>query len=244
MSVSYHTCQNAPAAAEACAGHIVSMLESALSTQEQATLAVSGGTTPKWMFERLAAADLPWNRTHLFFVDERVVPPSDAASNFRLANEHLILPAHIPPTSVHRVQGELAPPAAAQRYTEQIRRFFGLNEGELPRFDVVHRGMGPDAHTASLFPGDPLIEDRQGIAAATFAAKFRQWRVTLLPGVLLAAKHTVFLVTGDDKKEALRSVIQDEYDPMKFPAQLATRPGRDVVWFLDQAAAALLADNT
>ncbi len=240
MSTSYQTCEDAPAAAEACAGHIVTLLEAALASQELATLAVSGGTSPKWMFERLAASNLPWNRTHLFFVDERVVPPSDPASNFKLANEHLILPARIPQSSVHRIAGELAPPAAAQRYSDDIRRFFGLNQGEFPHFDVVHRGMGPDAHTASLFRGDPLIDDRSGLAAATFAAQFRQWRVTLLPGVLVAAKHTVFLVTGDDKKEALRSVIHDEYDPMKYPAQIATRPGRDVVWFLDQAAAALI----
>jgi 6-phosphogluconolactonase len=240
MSVSYQTCQNATAAAEACAGHVVTLLEAALSNQELATLAVSGGTSPKWMFERLAASNLPWHRTHLFFVDERVVPPTDLASNFKLANEHLILPAHVPQSSVHRVAGELAPQAAAQRYADDIRRFFGLNEGDLPRFDVLHRGMGPDAHTASLFPGSPLIEDRQGIAAATFAAQFQQWRVTLLPGVLEAAKHTVFLVTGDDKKDALRSVVRGEYDPLKYPAQIATRPGRDVTWFLDQAAAALI----
>ncbi|MGD0670420.1 MAG: 6-phosphogluconolactonase [Bryobacteraceae bacterium] len=240
MSVSYHTCQNAPAAAEACAGHIVASLEDALASQELATLAVSGGTSPKLMFERLAAANLPWNRTHLFFVDERMVPPSDPASNFKLANEHLILPARVPQSSVHRVLGELAPQAAAQRYAEEIRRFFGLNEGDLPSFDMVHRGMGPDGHSASLFPGDPLIEDREGIAAATFAPQFRQWRVTLLPGVLMAAKSTVFLVTGDDKKEALRSVIKGEYDPMKYPAQIATRPGHDVAWFLDEAAAALM----
>jgi 6-phosphogluconolactonase len=240
MSASYQTCQNARAAAEACAGHIVTVLEAALACQELATLAVSGGTSPRWMFERLGASDLPWNRTHLFFVDERVVPPSDPASNFKLANEHLILPARVPQSSVHRAEGELDPQAAVQRYADDIRRFFGLNQGDLPRFDVVHRGMGPDGHTASLFPGDPLIEDRQGIAAATFAPQFRQWRVTLLPGVLVAAKHTVFLVTGDDKKEALRAVIQGEYDPMKYPAQIATRPGHDVVWFLDQAAAALI----
>ncbi len=240
MSVSYHTCQNAAAAAEACAGHIVASLEAALACQEQATLAVSGGTSPKFMFERLAAANLPWNRTHLFFVDERMVPPSDPASNFKLANDHLILPARVPQSSVHRVPGELAPQAAAQRYTEEIRRFFGLNEGDLPSFDMVHRGMGPDGHSASLFPGDPLIEDREGIAAATFAPQFRQWRVTLLPGVLMAAKSTVFLVAGDDKKEALRAVIKGEYDPMKYPAQIATRPGHDVAWFLDEAAAALM----
>jgi 6-phosphogluconolactonase len=240
MSVSYQICESAPGAAEACAGHIVALLEAALAGQELATLAVSGGTSPKWMFERLAAANLPWNRTHLFFVDERVVPPTDSASNFKLANEHLILPAHVPQSSVHRIAGELTAEAAAQQYTGQIRRFFGLNEGEFPRFDVVHRGMGPDGHTASLFPGDPLVEDRSGLVAATYAPQFRQWRVTLLPGVLVAAKHTVFLVTGDDKKEALRSVIKDEYDPMKYPAQIGTRPGNDVVWFLDRPAAALI----
>jgi 6-phosphogluconolactonase len=240
MSVRYQIGQNARAAAEACAAHVVTILEAALACQELATLAVSGGSSPAPMFERLGAADLPWRRVHFFFVDERMVPPSDAASNFRLLNEHLILPARVPPASVHRVAGELSPPAAAQHYTEQIRHFFGLDEGELPRFDVVHRGVGPDAHTASLFPGDPLIDDRSGLAAATFAARFHQWRVTLLPGVLVAAKHTVFLVTGDDKKEALRDVIRGEYDPLKYPAQIGTRPGHDVTWFLDQAAAALI----
>ena len=106
----------------------------------------------------------------------------------------------------------------------------------MPRFDVVHRGMGPDAHTASLFPGDPLIEDRDSIAAANFAPKFHQWRVTLLPGALLAARHTVFLVAGADKKEAVRAVFHEEYDPMKYPAQIASHHGRGVAWFLDQAA--------
>jgi len=240
VSVFYHTSQNAPDAAAACADRIVALIEDALSAQEIATLAVSGGTTPKWMFEHLAASAIPWNRIHVFFVDERMVPPSDTASNFKLANDHLLLPARVPQGNVHRVFGELAPQAAALRYSEEIRRFFGLNNGDLPRFDVVHRGMGPDAHSASLFPGDPLIEDRQGIAAATFAKQFRQWRVTLLPGVLIAAKHTVFLVTGDDKKDALRSVIKGEYDPMKYPAQIAARPGRGVAWFLDEAAAALM----
>jgi 6-phosphogluconolactonase len=240
VSVHYQTCQTAPCAAEECASYVATLIEDTLSRHKVATLAVSGGTTPKWMFEHLAASSLPWDRIHLFFVDERMVPPSDAASNFKLANDHLILPARIPPSSVHRVLGELDPQEAARRYSDEIRGFFGLQDGDLPHFDLVHRGMGPDAHSASLFPGDPLIEDRKGIAAATFAPQFRQWRVTLLPGVLMAAKHTVFLVTGADKKEALHSVIKGEYDPMKYPAQISTRPGRGVVWFLDEAAAALM----
>jgi 6-phosphogluconolactonase len=110
----------------------------------------------------------------------------------------------------------------------------------MPRFDIVHRGMGSDAHTASLFPGDPLIDNREDIAAAVYSASRMQWRVTLLPGVLLAAKHTVFVVAGADKAEAVRAVFQEEYDPKKYPAQIATRHGRGVTWFLDGAAAALL----
>ncbi len=100
--------------------------------------------------------------------------------------------------------------------------------------------MGPDAHSASLFPGDPLIDDRENIAAATFVEKFNQWRVTLLPGTLLAARHTVFLVAGADKKDAVRAVFQEEYAPMKYPAQVASHHARGVTWFLDQAAAELV----
>ena len=110
----------------------------------------------------------------------------------------------------------------------------------MPRFDVVHLGMGPDAHTASLFPGQPLIEDRDGIAAAVHVEKFKQWRVTLLPGALLAAKHTVFLVAGEDKAEAVRGVFKEEYDPNKYPAQTVSHQGRGVTWFLDEADARLM----
>jgi 6-phosphogluconolactonase len=169
-----------------------------------------------------------------------MVPPTDPASNYKLADDYLIKPAHIPQRQVHRICGEMAPRTAATRYVEEIRDFFGLEEGEMPRFDVVHRGMGPDAHSASLFPGEPLIDDREGIAAAVFAPKLNQWRVTLLPGVLLAAKHNVFLVTGPDKAEAVRAVFKEEYDPKKYPAQIASHHGRGVTWFLDEKAAELM----
>jgi len=240
MSVQWFTAPDPPAAAEACAHHILSLLETVLSGQELATLAVSGGSTPKLLFEKLAASGFRWDRVHFFWVDERCVPPTDSASNYKLAEDYLIRPAHIPARQLHRIVGEADPHAAAARYTQEIREFFQLEEGEMPHFDVVQRGMGPDAHSASLFPGDPLIGDRQGIAAATFAQKFNQWRVTLLPGALLAAKHTVFLVAGDDKAEAVRAVFKEEYDPMKYPAQIASHHGRGVAWFLDSAAAKLM----
>jgi 6-phosphogluconolactonase len=240
MSVRWHTYPDPAQAAEACAHHVIALLEEVLSGQDFATFAVSGGSTPKLMFERLAASAFRWDRVHLFWVDERCVPPTDPASNYKLTDDALIRPAHIPHRQVHRIVGEMAPKAAAARYADEIRDFFGLGDGDMPHFDVVHRGMGPDAHTASLFPGDPLIDDREGIAGATFADKFHQWRVTLLPGALLAAKHTVFLVAGADKEEAVRAVFEEEYDPKKYPAQIASHHGRGVTWFLDEAAAGLL----
>ena len=240
MSVRWHALPDATAAAEACAHHVTNLLEEVLSGQEFATFAVSGGSTPKLLFQKLATATFRWNHVHLFWVDERMVPPTDPASNYKLADDYLIKPAHIPHRHVHRICGEMAPKTAAARYVEEIREFFGLEEGEMPRFDVVHRGMGPDAHSASLFPGEPLIDDREGIAAAVFAPKFNQWRVTLLPGALLAAKHNVFLVTGADKAEAVRAVFKEEYDPKQYPAQIASHHGRGVTWFLDEKAAELM----
>jgi 6-phosphogluconolactonase len=240
MSVRWHALPDATAAAEACAHHVTNLLEEVLSGQEFATFAVSGGSTPRVLFQKLVASKFRWDHVHLFWVDERMVPPTDPASNYRLAEDCLIKPAHIPQRQVHRIFGEIAPKTAAARYIEEIRDFFGLEEGDMPRFDVVHRGMGPDAHTASLFPGEPLIDDREGIAAAVFAPKHNQWRVTLLPGALLAAKHTVFLVTGGDKKDAVRAVFHEEYGPKKYPAQIASHHGRGVTWFLDQAAAELM----
>jgi 6-phosphogluconolactonase len=236
MSVQTFTAPDAPGAADACARHIFGLLEAALAGRPRASLAVSGGSTPKLLFQKMAATPFAWDRVHLFFVDERCVAPSDPASNYKLADDNLIAAARIPAGNVHRIAGEMAPEAAADRYAAEIREFFGLADGGMPQFDIVHRGMGPDAHTASLFPGDPLIDDHQGIAAATFAKKFNQWRVTLLPGVLEAARHTVFLVAGEDKVEALRAVLHEKYDPRKYPSQIANK-GDGVAWFLDANAA-------
>jgi 6-phosphogluconolactonase len=240
MSVRWHILADANAAAEACTHHVIDVLENVLAGQDLATLAVSGGSTPKLMFDKLAATKFHWDRVHLFFVDERCVPPTDDQSNYKLANDHLIQRAHFPQRNVHRVIGEIAPPHAAARYADDIAEFFGLQPGEMPRFDLVHLGMGPDAHTASLFPGQPLIDDREHIADAVYVEKFKQWRVTLLPGALLAAKHTVFLVAGDDKAEAVHAVFHEEYDPKKYPAQIVSHQGRGVTWFLDEAAARLM----
>jgi 6-phosphogluconolactonase len=217
-------------AAEACARFILSMLEG----KPKSTLAISGGSSPKIMFEIFAKTQFSWDRVHLFWVDERGVPPEDAQSNFKLANDHWLIPGRFPKANVHRIQAELAPELAAQRYVEEIRSVFGPG---LPNFDVIHQGMGPDGHTASLFPGQPLIQDRTGIAAAVWVEKFKQWRITLLPGVLLAARSTAMLVTGADKTEALDAVLHGPFDPQTYPSQIIAREGRDVHWFLEESLA-------
>ncbi len=240
MSVERHIFEDAEGAAEACAKYVLGALEEALAARSQATIALSGGSTPKLLFERLAASNFRWAGVHLFWVDERPVPPDDDRSNYKLAAETLIGPAGIPRQQVHRIRAELHPAAAAEMYVDEIRSFFKLQASELPRFDVIHRGMGADAHTASLFPAQPLIGDREKIAAPVQVEKLSQWRITLLPGVLLAAYHTAVLVAGDDKAAAVQSVFGESYDPKKYPAQLGLRDGKEVEWFLDEGAAKLL----
>lgn len=241
MSANWFQYPTPDEAAQACARHILQLLEEALAGERDASLAISGGSTPKLLFGHMAKARFDWSRVHLFWVDERAVPPTDVQSNYKLALENLIQPAHIPHRNIHRICGELPPDKAAQRYTDEIKSFFGLQAGELPHFDVIHYGTGPDAHTASLFPGEALIANRGDIAHAVFVEKIPQWRVTLLPGVLLAGRHSVFLVAGEDKAEALHHIFEDPYDPSKYPAQVVSHHGRRVTWFLDNAAARLLA---
>ena len=140
-----------------------------------------------------------------------------------MADETLLTPARISKYNVHRIHGELKPEEAAVRYVEEIRDFFSPAEGELPAFDLIHRGMGSDAHTASLFPGEPLIGDRTGIAASVYSKPAHNYRVTLLPGVLLAAKRTVILAAGPDKAGPLKDVLDGPEDPFRYPCQIATR---------------------
>lgn len=223
-------------AAEACARQILLRLEESLSGHGKASVAVSGGSTPKLMFDHLAKADFDWRDVHLFWVDERMVPPNDPESNYRLCEEHFIRPAHFPHRNVHRIHGELRPELAAKNYVDDLRDFFAIEHGDVPHFDVIHLGIGGDSHTASLFPGEPLIMDRNGVAAAVYVEKLTRWRVTLLPRTLLAAKHIVVLAAGSDKTDALKNVLDAPYDPLRYPAQVVSHHCRHQTWFLDEAA--------
>lgn len=225
------------AAARAAATYILGELSAAREARGEASLAVSGGSTPRKMFAVMAAADFDWRAIKLFFVDERMVGPEHEDSNYRMAREALIEPAGLAESQVFRIHGELEPPAAAARYVEELRRQFRLGEGELPVFDVIHLGMGDDAHTASLFPGEPLIHDRKGLAASVYATAKKTYRVTLLPGVLLKARTTVFLVAGKGKAKSLEAVREGASAVDMLPAQVVERHAPNVVWFADRAAA-------
>jgi 6-phosphogluconolactonase len=240
MSIHSYIHENAEATSAACAVKILDLLKESLSAAPVTSFAISGGSTPKLLFAELAKSGFDWSRVHLFWVDERGVPPNDPQSNYKLAKDYLIDAAGFPASNVHRIQAELEAETAARLYAEDIRKFFGLEPGAFPKFDIIHRGMGPDAHTASLFPGSPLIDNREGLVGAIYVEKFKQWRISLLPGVLEAARNTIMLVAGEDKAEPLRAVLHEPYDPKKYPVQIGTHDGNNVLWYLDKAAARLL----
>ena len=233
MSMNLFRFATAADAAAACGDRILELLAAARAERGRATIAVSGGSTPKLMFEAMATRGFDWRGVELFFVDERVVPPTDSQSNYRMTREALLDVIEFPVARVHRVEGELSPEDAAAKYLAEIRRVFGLRDGEFPVFDVIHRGMGPDMHTASLFPGEPLILNQTDLVASLWAAKMNQHRVTLLPGVLERARQTLYLVSGDDKAAGLRSVLREPPNPLQRPAQI----GADAIdWYVDDAA--------
>jgi 6-phosphogluconolactonase len=227
-----HTFANARQAAEACGSEILRILDQAISSNGAATLAVSGGSSPKIMFDSMARSGFDWDRVHLFWVDERSVPPDHEQSNYRMTREHLIEPAGI--RNVHRVPAELPPDHAASAYVQDIRAHFGTDA--VPVFDVVHLGIGPDAHTASLFPGEPLIEDREGIAASVYVEKMQQWRITLLPGVIIGAREAVILAAGVDKKQAIQQILHAPEAPVEYPGQIIRWRRKAPDFYLDEAS--------
>jgi 6-phosphogluconolactonase len=228
-------------AAAACGDRILEILDQARRERGTATLAVSGGSTPRLMFQAMVKRGFDWSNVQIFQVDERCVPPDNELSNFRMIRESLLIDAQnavrIAESQFHRMGGELVPEDAARLYADDIRRSFHLNPGELPVFDAIQRGMGPDGHTASLFPGEPLIADHSLIAAAVYVEKFKQHRITLLPGVLEGARHTLCLATGEEKAEALVKVLKGPLDVMHVPSQIASL---NTAWYIDSSAAALI----
>jgi len=226
----------------------VSASRESLTETGRFSVALAGGSTPRALYELLAESDgAPiggpgdWARIHLFWGDERHVPPDHPDSNYRMAREALLSKVPIPEGNVHRIRAELADASqAAEEYEADLRRFFALSAGALPRFDLILLGMGPDGHTASLFPGTSVLGEIERLIAAPWVEKFRTHRITLTPPVLNAAARVIFLVAGGEKAETLRAVLEGPRDPQRLPAQFV-RPHRgELIWLVDRAAARLL----
>jgi 6-phosphogluconolactonase len=224
------------ALADAVAQHIVVQAESALASTGRFTLVLSGGSTPRAAYLRLAARgsrlNLDWQRTHVLWGDERCVPPDDPRSNYRMAKEALLDRVPVPAGQIHRIRGENDPPTAAAEYERDLRTLLGFHP-----LDLVLLGLGDDGHTASLFPGQPAVRETERWVMAVLAPAGDMWRVTLTPAVLNLARNVTFIVSGESKAERLAQVLEGPFTPDLLPAQ-AIRPtqGR-LTWLVDQAAA-------
>jgi 6-phosphogluconolactonase len=226
------------ASADACADAVVEAIQEALGTRSTASLGVSGGSATKFLLQNLAKRGLDWSRIHIFWADERMVPPDHDDSNFKLTREHLLDVVAMPEANIHRVPGELSIEEAAQTYNQELRTFFQTEAA--PVFDVIQLGMGPDGHTASLFPGSSLLDDRVNLVGAVRESpKPPPERITLLPAVLGACRNLMFLVTGGDKADKVQQAIEDAESTL--PAAIIARLSSNTHWFLDEAAAEMLA---
>ena len=233
------------ALARAAAVQLMELSAAAVSERGVFTLALSGGSTPKKLYSLLATdpafATFPWAATHLYFGDERHVPPEHAESNFRMVKEALLNSGHVPEANVHRVFTELENAGeAAAEYEAGMRRAF-IDDARLngfPRFDVVLLGMGPDGHTASLFPGSPALEEKTQWVAANWVEKFKTTRITFTFPVLDAARVVLLLVGGADKAPMIKQVLGDAQGA--YPVERVQPRDGVKVWMLDRAAAAEL----
>ncbi|MGB9199178.1 MAG: 6-phosphogluconolactonase [Terriglobales bacterium] len=226
----------------AAAEEFVKVGRQAIGAQGRFAVALSGGSTPKSLYSLLASSypDFPWARTYLFFGDERHVPPTDPESNYRMVNESLLSKIAMPAQNVFRVKAELPDAAfAAADYETQLRRFFELKPNEFPRFDLILLGMGPDGHTASLFPDSEGLRESSKLVIANWVEKFKTNRISFTFPLLNNAAEVMFLASGSDKSEMIHEVLEDKRTPPLPSQQVQPTNGR-LIWMLDESAAAKL----
>lgn len=238
IHLSLHVHKDPAAMAERAAHIFAAACEDAVAERGAFKVALSGGQTPAPLFRLLAKTDwadrLPWDKMTFFWVDERCVGPDHPESNYGMARRELL--SHVPATHFYRMRGEEDPVRAAERYEKQIREDFDLGPTDIPRFDFMLLGMGEDGHTASIFPGSPLLADKKRLVADVYVPERGEDRITMTLPVLNNARMCLFLVSGEDKHPALSRVLNLLTEPT-LPAQLV-RPGiGDLIWIVDEHAA-------
>ncbi len=228
----------------AAAEEVIRCATEAVRQRGRFTIALSGGSTPKSLFNLLATnarTILPWDRTFFFWGDERHVPPTDPESNYRMADETMLSKIPVAPGNVFRIPAENPDAAAAaEAYEETLRKFFQVKTGEFPVFDLILLGMGPDGHTASLFPGTDGLQEKSRLVIANWVEKFKTHRLTFTLPVLNAAACVTFLVSGTDKAPVLKTVLESDAPAEQYPAKLIRPADGNLIWLIDRAAASEL----
>lgn len=231
----------------AAAEEVVRAANEAVAQRGRFTIALAGGSTPKSLYNLLATnarTALPWDRMFFFWGDERHVPPTDSDSNYRMADEAMLAKIPVPAANVFRMKTENPEAAAvAEDYEQTLRKFFQLEPGQLPTFDLILLGMGPDGHTASLFPGTAALQEKSRLVFANWVEKMKTYRITLTLPVLNAARCVIFLVSGTDKAPALHAVLEEDVAGEQYPAKLVRPTQGKVIWLVDRAAASSLSSK-
>ncbi|MBZ5598216.1 MAG: 6-phosphogluconolactonase [Acidobacteriia bacterium] len=234
---------NAPADLfQAAATEFVRLANEAVRARGRFCVALSGGSTPKSLFSLLASGSvpsIPWDKICFFFGDERHVPPDHPDSNYRMADEAMLSKVPLRPENVFRVRGEEKDAAvAAQAYEQVLVTFFRLKPAEFPRFDLILLGMGPDGHTASLFPGSPALQERDRLVVSNWVEKFKTDRITMTFPVINHAAFIMFMVSGPDKAQPLHEVLENPASDL--PSRKIQPLDGSLLWLVDRAAAAAL----
>jgi 6-phosphogluconolactonase len=227
---------------QAAAEEFVARAQAAVREHGKFTVALSGGSTPRGMFSLLASGGIPgipWDKICFFWGDERHVPPDHADSNYRMANESMLSKVPVRPVNVFRIPAEGSDAnSVANTYEQTIQKFFGLRPGQFPRFDLILLGLGPDGHTASLFPGTEALQETKRIFVANWVAKMNDFRFTLTYPAINRAANVNFLVSGPDKASTLKQVLENK--SAGLPSQAIQPANGKLVWFVDRAAASEL----
>jgi 6-phosphogluconolactonase len=234
--------ETAEEVARAAADSFTDIAIDSIVAEGRFSVALAGGSTPRRTYQLLASEEyrdrIDWSKVHIFFGDERCVPPTHSDSNYHMVQETMLSRLPIPEENVHRMIGEGDAHANASLYESELQTFF---DGEpWPRFNLVLLGMGDDGHTASLFPGTDALKENRAWVVANWVEKFQSFRITLTAPAINHAANIIFLVAGASKAERLREVLRGPHDPFRLPSQLIQPVAGSLVWLVDKAAAAQL----
>ena len=233
-----HIYKNKEEMSEALASWMCEVIADTLKEQEYFSLVLSGGSTPQLLYKTLVSDKfkdkINWSRIHVFWGDERAVPYSDERNNAKMAHELLLNKVDIPAGHVHIMRTDIEPNFSTDAYRKMLHDFF---DNTSTTFDLVLLGMGDDGHTLSLFPGSPIIEEHKHWVNSVYNHEQEMYRITLMPKIVNRSAKIVFMVDGEKKAKMLQQVLQGDYKPTEFPAQIIKPENGELHWFVDEAAA-------